>query len=134
MTMSSLLLPDNAIEVIRGETKTLRLTVQQKDPTGEKQWIPVDLTGAVVYMTVKKEAEHREYLFQKKSTVPAEAQITNERGGVAEIYLTAEDTANLDTTDYVFDVWVHYTATGKRYPVVKPSVLRLVPGVTRIPV
>jgi len=134
MTMNSLLLPENAIEVIRGETKTLRLTVQQKDPTGEKSWIPVDLTDSVIYFTVKKEAEHRETLIAKRSSVVGEAEITNPRGGVAEIYLIPSDTDCLDATDYVYDVWVYYTATAKRYPVVTPSVFRVVPGVTRIPV
>jgi len=135
LSQASLLLPKNALEVIQGESKTIRLSVTQPDPTGVKKRIPFPLTGGVVYMTIKKALEDREPLIQKVSTEPTQAQITNDLGGVAEFYLTPADTHTMDLGDYFFDIWVKFTSgpyNGKRYPVVRPSTFRLVPGVTRL--
>lgn len=123
--INPLLLESDALVVFRGESKTLRLEVTQSS-------VAVDLTGAVVYFTVKQGVSDRDPLFQKTSTEPTQIEITNPRAGVANILLTPVDTANLDAGDYIYDVWIHYTATGKRFPVVYPSTFRVELPVTRI--
>ena len=132
-SLNSMLLPENAIEVLQGESKTLRLTVTQPDPSGETSSIPLILENSTIYFTVKVHASDREHIFQKTSAQVTEIDITNPRAGVAEIYITPGDTISVDPdTNYVYDVWVLFTATGKRYPVVKPSIFRVVSGVTKL--
>lgn len=120
----------DALTVIRGENKTLRLEVTKDDDTGRE--VPVDITGTVVYFTVKERAGDKHVVIQKTSETVAQATITNARGGVAEIYLVPQDTALLDTRDYVYDVWIRYTATERRFPVLRNSTFRVIAGVTSI--
>lgn len=120
----------DALTVIRGENKTLRLEVTKDDANGRE--VPVDITGTIVYFTVKERAGDRSVIIQKTSEAAAEATITNARGGVAEIYLVPQDTAFLDTKDYIYDVWIRYTATEKRFPVLRNSTFRVIAGVTSI--
>lgn len=120
------LLPVNAVSVIRGSSKTLELTVT--DDTDKV----VDLTGATLYFSVKTLIEDSHPLFQKRSTNVSEIEITKPRDGVARIYLSPADTQTLDPKEYVFDVWV-VLASGKRYPVIEPSVFVVRPGVTILP-
>lgn len=122
----SILYPENAIVIIRGSSKTLKLVVS--DENGGL----VNLTGATIYFSVKVGARDPQPLFQKSSNTPTQAEITVPREGVALIYLQPSDTQNLDPHEYVFDVWV-ILSNGKRYPVVKPSVFAVQPGVSFIP-
>jgi hypothetical protein len=122
----SILYPENAISIIRGSSKTLKLTV-----TDENDAV-VNLTGATIYFSVKVGERDPQPLFQKSSLNPAQAEITTPREGVALIYLQPSDTQSLDPHEYVFDVWT-VLANGKRYPVVKPSVFEVKPGVSLIP-
>jgi hypothetical protein len=122
----SILFPENAITIIRGSSKTLKLTVT--DETDAK----VNLTGARLYFSVKVSERDPQPLFQKSSNNSAQAEITVPREGIALIYLQPSDTQNLDPHEYLFDVWV-VLANGKRYPVVKPSVFKVEPGISFIP-
>jgi len=129
--LNSILHESDALTVIRGESKTLRLEVTEEDRTGAE--VPTDITGAVIYLTVKVLAVDNKALIHKSSTEVTEIEITNPLSGVAFIYLLPEDTFYLDPGDYVFDVWVRYTSTEKRFPVVRNSTFRVVSGVSRIP-
>lgn len=122
----SILFPENSLTIIRGASKTLKLTVADENAA------MVDLTGARIYFSVKVSDRDPQPLFQKSSNNPAQAEITVPREGIALIYLQPSDTQNLDPHEYVFDVWV-ILANGKRYPVVKPSVFKVDPGVSLIP-
>lgn len=115
--------PINSLDVIRGSSKTLALTVL--DETGA----PVDLTGARVIFTVKSSPTDGVPLVQKDSNVPTQVGIDSPRTGEAKIYLQPADTHGMDPIEYIFDVWV-VLASGKRYPVVQPSIFRIKPGVT----
>lgn len=123
MTQPTLLAPVNAVTVIRGSSKTFQLTVV--DRFGK----PVDLTGATLFFTVKVKTEDPYPVIQKKSSDPTQILITNPKGGVAQIYLQPQDTANRDPLVHVFDAWVSLVG-GKRYPVIPPSTFEIVPGVT----
>lgn len=125
MTQPTLLAPVNAVTVIRGSSKTFQLKVV--DQLGK----PVDLTGAALFFTVKEKLEDPYPLIQKKSSDPTQILITNPKGGVAQIYLQPQDTANRDPIEHVFDVWASL-AGGKRYPVIPPSSFEIVAGVTMI--
>lgn len=122
--MTNILLPKNALTVIRGSSMTLRLTVT--DPTTNR---PVDLTGARVVMTVKGRAEDATPILQKSSDSPAQAVITAPTYGIAEVYLVPADTEKKTIRQYVFDVWV-VLVSGKRYAVIPPSIFDLQAGVT----
>lgn len=123
----TILLPENAVSVTRGTSKTLVLTVKDKDDK------PVNLTGATIYFSVKrKETDTGNPLIQKISTDSAQIEIPNPTDGIAKIYLQPSDTQNLDITQYKFDVWM-VSAIGKRFVVVKPSIFNVEAAVTRIP-
>jgi len=125
---SSLILPEDAIIIVQGTSRTLRVTVTDNDD------VAVDITGGTIYFSVKQDIEDTEPLIQKISTNPAEAVITSSCGGEAEIYLKPADTQNLQPkVDYVFDVWL-VTASGDRYDVLPPTMFKVKPSVTRIPV
>ena len=116
--------PKNTIVVAQGASKTLALTVF--DSTGN----PVDLTGAVIYMTVRDSLEADFVRIRKTSTSPAEIQIPEPRNGSAKIFILPSDTETLDYGDYVYDIWVE-TGTGDRVPVVPVSIFRVERAVTR---
>lgn len=118
--------PKNAVQVIRGTSKTFELTV-----TDESGGV-VNLTGSRVIMTVKRELIDRAPVIQKDSAVgPAQVELSEPKAGKAKIYFDPSDTQTLDVREYLFDVWV-VLASGKRYAVVPPSVLEIVAGVTVI--
>lgn len=123
----TILLPENAVSVTQGTSKTLVLTVKDKHDD------PVDLTGATLYFSVKRdERDVGNPLIQKISTDSAQIEVPNPTDGIAKIYLQPSDTQNFETTQYKFDVWM-VSAIGKRFVVVKPSVFNVEAAVTRIP-
>lgn len=122
----SLFDPASTILVAKGETKILKLTVTQEDNS------PLDLTGAVLYMTVKRFQEDATIIFTKRSTDPLQIAITRPRHGEAEIYILSGDTRGLSAVDYVYDIWVVLTGD-RRYPVILPGLLTITQPITTIP-
>jgi hypothetical protein len=125
MTQSStgFLNPVNSVSVIRGSSKTFQLTVTDQDGN------VVNLTGATIYFTVKRNIKDVEWVIQKKSTDVTQINITQPIDGIAQIYLQPGDTVNLDPKDYIFDVWV-VLSSGQQYPVVTPTTFEVEAGVT----
>lgn len=121
------LLPENAITITRGSSKTYEVVVTDDD-NGK----PVDLTSARVLFTVKADIEQPETVITKDSQKSGEAAITLPREGKARIFLDPDDTMDLAAGEYVFDVWV-ILANGKRYPVLVPSAFIVQLGVTLVP-
>jgi len=117
------ILPENALSLIRGTSKTLELVVTDADGK------VVDLTGAKVVMTVKATVTDTNPLIQKSTDVPTQAELTVPREGKARIYLIPSDTQTLAIKQYVFDVWL-VLSNGKRHAVVPPSVFEVQAGVT----
>lgn len=122
---TNVLLPVNAIGIYRGSSATFRLTVTDADGK------PVDLTASTVYFTVKKDISDTNPVIRKASTNIAQIEITSARGGIAKVYFEPDDTRNLRECRYVFDAWV-VLSTGKRYPVIPPSILEILPSVSVI--
>jgi hypothetical protein len=128
--VTNILLPENAVSIYRGVSKTLKLTVAQTDDDGDA--VPVDLTGASVYFTVKKELKDTIPVIRKSTAQITEVEVTDPKAGEAAIYLNPVDTQTLEPGQYLFDVLV-VLASGKRYIVVKVSIFEVLAGVTVIP-
>lgn len=124
--MASSILPENALSIIRGSSKTLELSVVDDSDAA------VPLTGAQIYFTVKRCADDSQSLISKTTAVITQIEITSAVGGKARIFLNPGDTQNMPAGNYTFDVWVVLTS-GKRFPVVLPSTFEVLPGVTVIP-
>lgn len=121
---TSILGPENEIEIYRGASKTYELHVTDAEEAD------VDLTGARVILTVKCDLSDPAPLIQKDSDVgAAQIDINHPLEGKAEIKFVPSDTQTLDAGEYVFDVWV-VLASGTRSPVVSPSPFKVVAGVT----
>ena len=121
--MDDVLLPKNSVQLIRGTSKTLQLSVVDSNRK------PVNLSGATIIMTVKNTVDNLKNVFQKTTNDPTQILITDPFGGIAQIFINPSDTQYLDIKQYVFDVWVILTS-GARYAVVPPTILDLQAGVT----
>lgn len=121
---TSILGPENEIEIFRGASKTFELEVKD----GEEE--AVDLTGARVILSVKCDLSDAAPLIQKDSQVgAAQVDITHPHEGIAEIKFVPSDTQTMDVGEYIFDVWV-VLASGTKGPVIPPSPFRVMAGVT----
>ena len=121
---TSILGPENEIEIYRGSSKTYELEVVD----GEDH--AVDLTGARVVFSVKCDLVDPAPLIQKDSQVgAAQIDITHPKEGIAEIKLVPSDTQTMNPGEYIFDVWV-VLASGTKGPVILPSPFKVVAGVT----
>lgn len=120
-------LPANAVTVIRGTSKTLVLTIKDKDK------VLVDLTGSTIYMTVRLKETDTGCLFQKISTDGLEIDIPNPTDGIAKIFIDPQDTIGKKPTRYVYDILI-ILASGERHVVVGPAVFEIKAGVTVVPV
>jgi hypothetical protein len=135
---TNVLLPDNSVRVTRGTSKSFKLSVTDlREETlcrcsDRNNPPPLDLTGATIHLTVKKEISDRLPVIKKASSVSGQIDIINAKAGQARINLDPEDTQNLEPGFYVFDVWV-VLANGKRYCVTGPAQLQIEFGVTFLP-
>ena len=114
------------LNIVRGVSKTLRLTVVDEDGDA------VDLTDAVVYFSVKILLSDAEAVIEKTSETPADITILAQSGdtlGKADIFLVPSDTLSLSAEKHYYDVWVELV-TGARYCVVSPSAFWIRRGVT----
>jgi hypothetical protein len=121
-----MLLPENSLTIIRGTSKTLRVTVTHS--SGEV----FDLTGSRLVLTVKEASCDDLPLIQKRTNVTGEGEIPAPREGIAKFYLKPVDTNRLVTKSYTFDVWL-ITPLGDRYCIVQESSFVVAPGVTWLP-
>jgi hypothetical protein len=117
---------ENAVEVSRGASLTLELSVVDEDDAVQ------DLTGARVLFTVKLNVQPGlAPLMQKDSTDITQIELVAPRLGMVRIYLGPSDT-RLVPRAYLFDVWV-ILATGRRYAVIRQAPLRVLPSLTEVP-
>jgi len=119
--------PENAVAIIKGTSRTYEIQVQ------DDHCAPVNLTGCIMYFTVKERKEDNAPLFQKTSQNALQIEFTDALGGIARVYVDPADTFYAYVKPYVFDVWLILT-TGKRYVVIPPSVFDIHASVTVIPV
>lgn len=124
--MTAILSPENSLTVIRGTTKTLKVTVTKPDGSY------FDITGGRLVFTVKCSIFDDLPTLQKLTTIPAQGAVTIPRQGIAEFYLIPADTQGMKPREYLFDVWL-ITASGDRFCVVPQSTFVVQPGVTYLP-
>jgi hypothetical protein len=96
----------------------------------DEKGCPIRLDNVVIYFTAKQNFDEIQPIFQKISTDPTQIEVIDEYAGIARIYLMPADTINLELRDYIFDVWLVFNSTGKRYPIVGPATFTLMPSVT----
>ena len=112
------------LEVAQGEDRTLKLSVT--DDAGD----PFDLTGSTIFFTVRTSPKGAA-LISKSSAVASEILITDASGGLADIFLTDEDTGGLAVRDHVYDVFVQQ-ADNSRNQVIDVSKLKIKARVTKL--
>ena len=106
--------------LIRGDTDSF--TVEILDSTNPNS--PVSkplLPGDVVYFTVKSSTSD--------SAIKLQKVITEFNDGKAEIFIAHNDTKDLDTKKYMYDVQISF-AGGDVKTIIGPSVFTLFPEVT----
>jgi hypothetical protein len=135
---TNVLLPDNSVRVTRGTSKSFKLSVSDlREETlstcpDRNNPPPLDLTGATLYFTIKKEISDRLPVVKKSSLISGQISVINAKGGTARIKLDPEDTQNLEPGFYVFDVWV-VLPNGDRFCVTGPATFQVEFGVTLLP-
>ena len=101
------------IEIYRGDNKTWEITV--KDVSGEV----VDITGAEIIMSVKKNVSDVSYLIQRKNLAAGgdsgQIEIIDAENGVFNLHLVPENTNNLRPSKYTYDIQA--TISGKVYTI-----------------
>lgn len=106
---------DNKIEMFIGNSEDFELEITDEDNNA------VDITDAQIIFSVKEDYDDEEYIFQRKNSFAGgddtEILITDETGGLCEIYIIPDNTSDLKAGTYVYDVWVKLT-TGKEKTVV----------------
>lgn len=129
MALSSLVSPENTIEIVRGSSRILEVAVTDLDNNA------VDITGGRIVMSLKEDVDDPDsaVLFVKDSTDATEATIVSGPLGTARVFLGPADTHNLEPgREYVYDIWL-VQVSGDRFSVVGPAVFKVLDSVTRIP-
>lgn len=109
------------VQLYRSTNRTIELAVE--DSTGR----PYDLTGGVLYFTVKKKESDSSASFALDTADPVKGAIVEAKAGLVEFYVIPSNTSGLAVGTYVYDV--HLVQGGKRYVVVAPSPLELLQAV-----
>lgn len=113
------------IKVARGDSKTIQITV--RDKFGDLA--PFDLTGAIVYFTVKKTiAETDASAVIAKTSDGGGITIISAANGEFDIELTPGDTS-ITPMEYVFDVRI--AKSGSVYSMEEPDIFKISPVVRR---
>jgi len=121
------------LHVTRGESRTFLLTV-----TNLKTKVPVDVTGAKVWFTIKNRVEDVDAIVAKKNLIAGgvDGQIlitvpqTGLTAGQVQVFIDPADTAGLDPEEtYWCDAWVQLT-NNRRYQVVSNRPFKVDPAVT----
>jgi len=86
------------IEIYRGDDLTIQATA--RDSSGAV----VNLTGAVIKMTVRTSPSAANIVFQKTSADPTQIAITGAATGQFEIYIVPANTSTRECKRYWYDV------------------------------
>lgn len=104
---------DGTIRLTRGDTA--RLTVPIINLVDHSEYVMQ--AGDALYLTVKKRATDREFLFQKKVV------------GSNAIHIKPDDTSELSFGKYRYDIQIT-TAAGDVYTIVEPAVFEIMEEIT----
>lgn len=108
------------ISIVKGENKTLELTVRDKDNN------IVDITGHTLIFTVKLNTKETANLFQKTSGNPAEIDLVDPTNGRADIFIDPIDTSSSSILpgEYVYDIWT-ITPSSDEFAIIKTSEFKI---------
>lgn len=99
---------NNKIIMYIGNNESFELEVTDEDD------IAVPIIGAQIIFSVKEHFTDEEYILQRKNSLAgggdSEIKITDGGNGLAEIYLIPDNTKDLLSGTYVYDVWVKLTS------------------------
>ena len=124
--------PQNALSVVRGESKTFLITVR------DEQRNLIDLTGALAWFTVKNRVEDVSSVISKRNLaaggVDGQILITLPQTGVSlgqmQVFLTPPDSAELDPgAAFWCDSWIQLTS-GNRYQILSNQPFAVLPAIT----
>ncbi len=93
------------LDAARGDTINLRVPVVDQDGA------PVDITGAAVRMTVKRNLSDADLSALITRTVGDGVTLTTPEAGIADVTITATQTATLTPAKYYWDVQVTLSGT-----------------------
>jgi len=103
---------DQSKSIYKNDDKTFRVTVV--DDLNR----PINITGYLIHLSIRYNDFSTASILEKDSSVSSEILITDAANGVAEIYFIPEDTTDLSSGIYIYDIKVT-TGTGKVYTIVK---------------
>lgn len=109
------------VTLTKGLHKTIKVRVA--DSLGA----PYDLTGAVLYFTVKRLIGDAAATFALDTGDVAKGQITEAKAGLVEFYVVPANTSSLTTGPYFYDVQM--VVASKTYSVIPASPLEISPSV-----
>jgi hypothetical protein len=122
----------NSVDIYRGQSLDLELemTVDEEQPSGEVEEVPLKLTGVSVFLSVKKDINDTRPIIEKSTASALEIEVKGDPDdGIVLIHFDPTDTKDEEPGEKVFDVWV-ILASGKRYPVVEVSIFKVLKPVT----
>lgn len=118
---------DNKIEMTIGDNELFECEITDDDDN------PIPLTSTKIWFTVRKNYTDEDFIIQKKNALAngsdSEILITDESGGLCEIYLLADDTKQMFPIMYVYDVQIKNSTYGIK-TVIKDGRIFLGPEVT----
>lgn len=134
---TNVLMPENSISLIRGQSKSFILrvldltkAVRRGDCCHLPSAPPYDLTGVSIFLSARKELyDQLPSIFK---TLTTGITITDIKGGLARVVLVPSDTNDLDPGYYEFAVWL-VLSTAERVPVIEGGQLQIRPSAMRLP-
>ena len=95
---------DDNFTIVRGEKKTLYLTINQTD---EPDSLPFNLTGYTVEFAMNlDDAVEEVSLVSKTTDDPVEGDILTPADGTVAIYFGQADTVDLALGPYTYEIWL----------------------------
>lgn len=91
---------NNKITVVRGDTHTIHLNIKAND-------LPLDLTGAIVFFTVKQDLNDPDSAAQIAKTI---SDFDDPESGEVNIILDEDDTNRVG--EYYYDIQIKQGSTG----------------------
>ena len=95
----------------KGTTQTRVIVVRQPDPAHSGQFIPVDVTGSVVFLSVRRHVGDSNYILKKTCT------ILDGPNGRVQVDFLPTDTFDIASGALVFDVMVNFAGGSKAIPI-----------------
>lgn len=118
----------NKFEMTIGDNETLEVELTDEDDNA------VSLASTKIWFTVRKHFIDENFYIQKKNTLAGggdgEIKVTDESGGVCEIYIVPDDTSDMLQDTYIYDVQINNATYGTK--TIISNRITLLPDVTKV--